>query len=380
MDKLGISDVISFFNNKYDGQNIEKIAKLDDNLYSKILDFCLENYENQKSYQFIKDIYETLLKDLEESKIQEAYLNFINAFDGHKRIKKETNYIYDIALDYYYGRVLEKNGFKAYKWLLLSLNVKEDRKAYYMLGNCHFDGFGTEVNKEEAFKYFTLSAKLQYPPACNDVGYCYQHGIGVQKNITKAIYWYTKASDNYNYVAKHNLASIYEDESYPKNDIFKALNYYYEAAGYGYAKSIKRLEKLGFSNEYEFDIDNKKIDYDTYYLLNGIKTNGSNVLLPSHITTIGYDIKIIKESYMEGDYHHFKTTFYPTEIEYIPKELELSNNIKKIYIPLSVNKISEIAFNKLENIEIIIHPLNKYYYVLDNSLIEKNTNKIIYKF
>ena len=78
--------------------------------------------------------------------------------------------------------------------------------AYYNLAYCYENGFGCEVNKEKAFKlYSIISKRSDY--ANMKVAYFYENGIVVEKNIEKALEIYKDVlkntiSNNDSYIAK----------------------------------------------------------------------------------------------------------------------------------------------------------------------------------
>jgi hypothetical protein len=78
----------------------------------------------------------------------------------------------------------------------------------YNLGCMYFNGEGTDVNYDEAFRLFMKAASQGLSDAQNMMGYCYENGKGVKENDEAAKEWYSKAAAQGNKEAKYNLRRI----------------------------------------------------------------------------------------------------------------------------------------------------------------------------
>ena len=109
-----------------------------------------------------------------------------------------------------------------------------------------------------------------------------------------------------------------------------------------------REHKCGINNNFNIIY----LEDGEYKILNEIKSDGEIVVLPN-VTHIGYEFELISEAHIEGDYHHFKTTYCPAEYRKKATSIIISENIKKIIIK-NDTIISEEAMKCLENVIIEI--------------------------
>lgn len=84
----------------------------------------------------------------------------------------------------------------------------DDAVEAYNLGVMYFNGEGTAVNYDEAFRWFMKAASQGLPEAQNMLGYCYENGKGVKENDEVAKEWYSKAAAQGNKEAKDNLRRL----------------------------------------------------------------------------------------------------------------------------------------------------------------------------
>ena len=70
---------------------------------------------------------------------------------------------------------------------------------------CYEFGKGTEINLEEAFKWYKKSAENGYNNAQNNLGICYEFGKGTEINLEEAFKWYKKSAENDYNIAQNNL-------------------------------------------------------------------------------------------------------------------------------------------------------------------------------
>ena len=187
-------------------------------------------------------------------------------------------------------------------------------------------GRGTEINLEEAFKWYKKSAESECNIAQNNLGKCYELGKGTEINLEEAFKWYEMAEQNgymvskdkldklknkiqnieednnkkllSNYINKlNNLVEIYKDDKslmyktkkyikynynigvlyYRLKQLENAYNYLEEAAYLKYSQAQKALGYF-YKKEKDFLYNEKGISYDNineiastwYYLSKGI--------------------------------------------------------------------------------------------------------------
>ncbi|CAG8517072.1 3986_t:CDS:2 [Ambispora leptoticha] len=86
---------------------------------------------------------------------------------------------------------------------------KTTSKFACLLGFLYHYGIGTEVNLEEMFKWYSISAENNDPIGQTQLGWCYSDAFGTEENNEKAFYWAKKSAENGNYTGAYNLADCY---------------------------------------------------------------------------------------------------------------------------------------------------------------------------
>ena len=336
-----IKDFINLYLNEYAGSNISNLEFCDPRLYGELLDYCFSEALESNFVNMVKDIYKYHLEK-KNKEVAGAYNYYILEYSSKKNCKTKIGELY------LYGSVVPKDYKKALHWFLLDEERRSPNTLYY-LGYMYYKGLGMEVDYQKAFEYFSASGKAKYTSAYLWLGSCYLHGHGVEQNYNFAYKYFQLG--NYSFSADKDEICYYlglclENGYGVEKDFIKAIEFYYESAGKKYAKAIERLKELGFGINNSFNIN--KYEDGEYKILNEIISDGEVVLLPE-VTHIGFEFTLIREARVEGDYHHFKTTYIPAEYEIVPISITISENIKKIIIKNDV-KISEMALQKLENI------------------------------
>lgn len=89
-------------------------------------------------------------------------------------------------------------------------------------------GIGKDPNKESAFHYMALAARLDYPPALTRLGDYYYSGFYIDKNYENAQLLYEKAAEKGESQALVNIALMIDKGLLPNgsslgnaNDLFK---------------------------------------------------------------------------------------------------------------------------------------------------------------
>lgn len=81
--------------------------------------------------------------------------------------------------------------------------------ACFNLGLAYHLGKETEVNPEEAIKYYRLAAERGYAPAQANLAYCHDTGFGVAADPAESVKWYQMAALQGNAYAQYNLGKKY---------------------------------------------------------------------------------------------------------------------------------------------------------------------------
>lgn len=125
--------------------------------------------------------------------------------------------IYDAGMMYRKGLGTEKDEEKSN--VLLSIAFKAFEKLYnlqdfdfitYRLGKMHCQGLGTEINYEEAFRYFTESSNKGNLYAKFSLGNLYFYGNGTEQDYDTAYELYLAATENGNAFAHYKVAEMSE--------------------------------------------------------------------------------------------------------------------------------------------------------------------------
>lgn len=98
----------------------------------------------------------------------------------------------------------------------------------YFLGFTYYEGIGVEMNLDEAFKWFKLSAEKGHELSQFLLANSYFDGIGVEKDIIEAMKWLMLSVENGNRMALLVLASNLFGGNYIKPDNEKAFNLFNE--------------------------------------------------------------------------------------------------------------------------------------------------------
>lgn len=139
-----------------------------------------------------------------------------------------------------------KNYYSAFPKFLKLAN-QGDIEAQVFLGWMYRNGWGTDKNNIEAFKWFDKLSALDNdwaPWAQNQLGIMYFYGDGTTKNIYKAIQLYRKSAESGYELAQYNLALQYERGTGVKKDIDIALKWYKKAAAQGDEDAKVKVEEL----------------------------------------------------------------------------------------------------------------------------------------
>ena len=99
---------------------------------------------------------------------------------------------------YHYARMLESGTYLdkdvelAFEYYLKAAENGHNKAQYYV-ANCYKNGIITDLNEQEAFRFFKLASNSNYN-AMNDLAECYENGFGVNKDEALAYELYLEAS------------------------------------------------------------------------------------------------------------------------------------------------------------------------------------------
>jgi TPR repeat protein len=253
------------------------------------------NYYQTNDIQLLKietkqKIYTHIIQNFDKINIKEIEPTVQNICEGI--FEEDLSFVIDKLIDIYFKEINEGkeenvrkqnvlgyfnkckiNLQEVYNWLL---NNQNNSNSIYLLGYFKYHGIVTDINRQEAFELykkagalenhvaqfhlvylyktgevcdkdyniaFELSKKLAekgYLGGLNLLGYCYCSGIGTDIDMQKSFDLYQKAADLGNPKAQYNLAVMYEDGGFVKNDL-KAFKLSKKSAESGYSGGIMML-------------------------------------------------------------------------------------------------------------------------------------------
>lgn len=112
--------------------------------------------------------------------------------------------------------------------------------AQFNLGYMYANGLGTEIDYEQAIKYYKLVVDV-LPRAATTIAYFYAKGKGVEKNLDLAFEWTQKAANMGERVAQHNLAFEYSIGRNVEKNYELAHQLFRKSAEQGYQPAQYRL-------------------------------------------------------------------------------------------------------------------------------------------
>ena len=211
---------------------------------------------------------------------------------------------YGYAQFLHYGYEMEKDEeraieiFREHYEPILALANSGDAQAMRIVGFYLYNGFGIEVDKEEAFQWFFKSADagdelaalslatlydegnlveqsdkmaLKYNKRAAELGNAkgqfnlalmYDLAQGVEKDPYEAVKWYQKAAEQGDVRAQHYLAISYLNGDGVEKSYEKAIEWYIKAANQGYAEA---QFSLGCIYDQETGVDRDAIEGAKWY-------------------------------------------------------------------------------------------------------------------
>jgi TPR repeat protein len=177
----------------------------------------------------IHELVDFISKELNEGKEEKLRKQrIINYINNRKIILKEIYYwllnnqndskfIYLLGYFNYHGIESDINKQKAFELYQKSANLK-NQLAQFDLALMYEDGEGVDKNYDKTFELSKKLAEEEYSSGINLLGYCYCNGIGTEVDKQKAFELYYKAANLGNNRAQCNLALMYKNEHFMKDD------------------------------------------------------------------------------------------------------------------------------------------------------------------
>jgi TPR repeat protein len=147
----------------------------------------------------------------------------------------------ELALCYMLGCGTDIDTNEAVRWFTNAAEQGE-QSAMANLGRCYLRGIGTEKNLEKAIPLLHEACELNVPQAQNDLGLCYEVGEGVVMDFSQAVGLFSKAAEQEYVEAYYNLGRYYMNGFGVEKNLIKALDLLFEASRYGFLEAKHFLE------------------------------------------------------------------------------------------------------------------------------------------
>eukprot|EP00466_Bigelowiella_natans_P014946 jgi/Bigna1/126232/aug1.2_g940 len=103
-------------------------------------------------------------------------------------------------------------------------------RAQYYLATCYHFGRGTEVDYEEAAKWYNRAALSDHADSCAVLGFLYESGKGVERSLLTSFEFYKKGAELGNSRAARSLSICYEYGRGTEKNVKLAEKWYKKAA------------------------------------------------------------------------------------------------------------------------------------------------------
>lgn len=206
------------------------------------------------NFSFKKNKDEITTKDSPK----ETLLEKLNRLDAENNIDAQLQ----LAYIYLYGDevlAIKPDYNKAFNYYDKAAK-QNDVIALNNLGNLHFSGIGTPINKEKAAQYFLKAANLGNDDAAVNLAFMYLTANGIAKDDEQAIYLFAKASKKDNVIAKFMLGQAYYKGFILPKDYERAFENikFASEAGFDeaqYMLAVLYMEGLGTPQNYGFSVE-----------------------------------------------------------------------------------------------------------------------------
>ncbi|GES73290.1 kinase-like domain-containing protein [Rhizophagus clarus] len=268
---IGLSRLITNEIKEYFEQEIKKVV-------DKLIIFIFnEEKELEESIIYnqckIHDIEpKEILEWLLDNQYDSNHIFLLGVFNylgiGTNVNKKKSIELYERASNYehsvaqYYLACIYKEGKHIYRdnQKILQLLENSAEGGYLnginMLGECHYFGIGTSVNKEKAFELFEEAANLGHHAAQYKLAKMYRNGDGVEEDDDKVFELAKKSAEGKNLDGIYMYGFCYSEGIGTNVDKEKAFELFKEASNLGHklAKgSLAILYENGEGTEQNFD-------------------------------------------------------------------------------------------------------------------------------
>ena len=131
-----------------------------------------------------------------------------------------------------------------------------NRDAAFYLASCYKNGWGTEANPEEAFRWFSIAAEAGDTVAMTSLANCYMEGVGIEKDLTKCFEWQLRAAEAGDPGGMYLTGLAYEGGIGTEENPVEAFRWYRKAADLDYEQGYAHTANcylLGIGTDVNFE-------------------------------------------------------------------------------------------------------------------------------
>ena len=183
---------------------------------------------------------EEIMKEADKA-YDDGYYN--RAMELYLQISDNTKAQYALGNIYYNGNGVPQDYAEAVAWYRKAPE-QGDMKAQHNLGNMYYYGKGVPQDYAEAVKWYRKSAEQGDSYAQNNLGNMYYNGEGLQQNYSEAMRWYLKAAAQGEKYAQHILGVMYANAYGVQQDYAEAMKWYRKSAEQGFAPAQSNLGEM----------------------------------------------------------------------------------------------------------------------------------------
>lgn len=183
---------------------------------------------------------EEIMKEADKA-YDDGYYN--RAMELYLQISDNTKAQYALGNIYYNGNGVPQDYAEAVAWYRKAAE-QGDMKAQHNLGNMYYYGKGVPQDYAEAVKWYRKSAEQGDSYAQNNLGNMYYNGEGLQQNYSEAMRWYLKAAAQGEKYAQHILGVMYANAYGVQQDYAEAMKWYRKSAEQGFAPAQSNLGEM----------------------------------------------------------------------------------------------------------------------------------------
>jgi TPR repeat protein len=174
--------------------------------------------------------------------------------------------------------------------------TKNNPAAQHNLAVCYYNGYGVNVDKSEAVKWYKKAADQNFAPAQANLGACYYYGIAIQQDFKKAAKLFLYAAEQGNDIGQYNLGRCYEYGQGVAQNYSEAARWYRLAAEQNHADA---QAKLGYCYERGAGIGLSKSDAFRWYDRAAAQYNPDGIYRLANCYLNGFGTSINKAAAME---------------------------------------------------------------------------------